>query len=61
MIQMETSARVDDEEWERLVQACGGHPLHLPQIQDVDQADNERMHVVFQNGSQPVALSLIHI
>jgi len=60
MIQMETSARVDDEEWERLVQACGGHPLHLPQIQDVDQADNERMHVVFQNGSQPVACALAY-
>jgi hypothetical protein len=60
MIKMETSARVNDDEWERLVQACGGHPLHLPQIQDVDQVGHERMHVVFQNGSQPVACALAY-
>jgi len=58
MIELETKSGMGGAEWESLVERCGGHPLHLPEVHAVDQADNERIHVLFRNGSETVGCSL---
>jgi GNAT acetyltransferase-like protein len=60
MIQVEASPRMDGVEWERVVEACGGHPLHLPEVHEVEQAGSERMYLHFRNGTQTIACALAY-
>ena len=58
MIRMEASPQMNSEEWERLVRDCGGHPLHLPDVHAAEQADGERVHLLFHKGTQVVGCAL---
>ena len=51
MIRTEALSDMNETTWESLVEACGGHPLHLPFANEVDLSAKDRMHLVFQNGS----------
>ena len=60
MIEMDTRPHMDPQEWEGIVRACGGHPLHLPDVHEVDYAESDRMHLLFLHGSRPVGCALAY-
>jgi lipid II:glycine glycyltransferase (peptidoglycan interpeptide bridge formation enzyme) len=60
MIEVLAQGQMDAGEWERLVEACGGNPLHLPAVHEADLPEKDRLHLVFREGSETAACAIAY-
>jgi hypothetical protein len=60
MIEVLAMPRMDAGEWESLVETCGGNPLHLPAAHEAEFAENERLHLLFREGSGILACAIAY-
>jgi len=55
MLALRMLERVPDGSWRDLVERCGGHPLHLPQVHLGDRSEKGLRYLVFHRGQDEVA------
>ena len=60
MIELDTQPQMNPPEWEGIVQACGGHPLHLPDVHEVDYPESDRLHLLFRQGPRTVGCAIAY-